>query len=72
MQDVAAKSANKSAKPSATKSAKTASSQRKPRKCDDAHTALDLRYGQIGISAVADRKGIAAQTNASAKMLTTV
>jgi hypothetical protein len=53
MQDVAAKSAHKSAKQSATKSAKKANSQRKPRKCDDAHTALDLRYGQIGISAVA-------------------
>jgi hypothetical protein len=34
-------------------SAKKANTQRKPRKCADTHTALDLRYGQIGISAVA-------------------
>jgi hypothetical protein len=33
----------------AARSAKMA----KPRKCADAQTALDLRYGQIGISAVA-------------------
>jgi hypothetical protein len=41
MSDVAARSASKT------------SNQRKPRKCADAQTALDLRYGQIGISAVA-------------------
>jgi hypothetical protein len=41
MPDVAARSASKT------------SNQRKPRKCADAQTALDLRYGQIGISAVA-------------------
>ncbi len=34
-------------------SAKKTNVQRKPRKCADPHTALDLRYGQIGISAVA-------------------
>jgi hypothetical protein len=34
-------------------SAKKTSAQRKPRKCADPQTALDLRYGQIGISAVA-------------------
>jgi hypothetical protein len=34
-------------------SAKTTNTQRKPRKCADPQTALDLRYGQIGISAVA-------------------
>jgi hypothetical protein len=28
-------------------------SARKPRKCADTQTALDLRYGKIGISAVA-------------------
>jgi hypothetical protein len=49
MPDVAAKSA----KNSATKQAEKTNSQRKPRKCSDPHTALDLRYGQIGISAVA-------------------
>jgi hypothetical protein len=37
----------------AARSAKKTSSQRKPRKCADPQTALDLRYGQIGISAVA-------------------
>jgi hypothetical protein len=37
----------------AARSAKMANNQRKPRKCADAQTALDLRYGQIGISAVA-------------------
>jgi hypothetical protein len=37
----------------AAKSTKWTNNQRKPRKCADAQTALDLRYGQIGISAVA-------------------
>jgi hypothetical protein len=37
----------------AARSAKKANNQRKPRKCADAQTALDLRYGEIGISAVA-------------------
>jgi len=45
MPDVAAKSA--------TKSAKSTNNQREPRQCADAQTALDLRYGEIGISAVA-------------------
>jgi hypothetical protein len=45
MPDLAAKSA--------TKSAKNTNNQSKPRKCADAQTALDLRYGEIGISAVA-------------------
>ena len=34
-------------------SAKKTNAQRMPRKCADPQTALDLRYGQIGISAVA-------------------
>ena len=34
-------------------SQKKTNAQRKPRKCPDPQTALDLRYGQIGISAVA-------------------
>ena len=37
----------------AARSAKRANNQCKPRKCADAQTALDLRYGEIGISAVA-------------------
>jgi hypothetical protein len=37
----------------AARSAKKANNQRKPRKCADAQIALDLRYGEIGISAVA-------------------
>jgi hypothetical protein len=41
MPDVAARSASKT------------SNQRKPRKCSDAQAGLDLRYGEIGISAVA-------------------
>ena len=41
MPDVAARSASKT------------SNQRKPRKCSEAQSALDLRYGEIGISAVA-------------------
>jgi hypothetical protein len=36
-----------------TKSLAKTSHQRKPRKCSDAEIALDLSYGQIGISAVA-------------------
>ena len=47
MSDVAARSAKMANNP------KMANNQRKPRKCADAQTALDLRYGQIGISAVA-------------------
>jgi hypothetical protein len=34
-------------------SANRANALRKPRKCVDPQTALDHRYGQIGISAVA-------------------
>lgn len=37
----------------ATGSTKNTITQRKPRKCADTQTALDLRYGKIGISAVA-------------------
>jgi hypothetical protein len=37
----------------ATGLAKKTNTQRKPRKCADTQTALDLRYGKIGISAVA-------------------
>jgi hypothetical protein len=37
----------------AARSASRAGNQRKPRKCSDAQSALDLRYGEIGISAVA-------------------
>jgi hypothetical protein len=37
----------------ATGSTSRTSHQRKPRKCSDAQAALDLRYGEIGISAVA-------------------
>jgi hypothetical protein len=37
----------------AASSARKTSNQRKPRKCSDAQTDLDHRYGQIGISAVA-------------------
>ena len=34
-------------------SAKKTKAQREPRKCAEPHSALDLCYGQIGISAVA-------------------
>jgi hypothetical protein len=40
-------------KTTAAKSAKTSGVRRGPGKPDGEHTALDLRYGQIGISAVA-------------------